>query len=114
VRAAAADLFDEERHNTEGPVNDPETLLIQADVSSAIERAIGGLPDRSRQLLVLREVEGLSYRELADAMDIPIGTVMSGLSRARQAFRTALSNHLEPHGGRPATHRREEADAVLA
>jgi RNA polymerase sigma-70 factor, ECF subfamily len=111
---AAADLFDEERHNREGPVNDPETLLIQADVSSAIERAIGGLPDRSRQLLVLREVEGMSYRELADAMDIPMGTVMSGLSRARQAFRTELSNHLKSHGDRPATHRREEAGAVPA
>jgi RNA polymerase sigma-70 factor, ECF subfamily len=111
---AAADLFDEERHNTEGPVNDPETLLIQADVSSAIERAIGGLPDRARQLLVLREVEGLSYRELADAMDIPMGTVMSGLSRARQALRTALSSHLKPHSSKPSTHRREEADAVPA
>ena len=45
------------------------------------------LPDRFRELLVLRELKGLSYRELADVMGIPIGTVMSGLSRARQAFR---------------------------
>ncbi len=50
------------------------------------------LPDRFRDLLVLRELEGLSYRELADEMDIPMGTVMSSLSRARQAFRTALTN----------------------
>ena len=49
------------------------------------------LPDRFRELLVLRELEGLSYRELADEMGIPIGTVMSSLSRARQAFRAALS-----------------------
>jgi hypothetical protein len=48
------------------------------------------LPDRFRELLVLRELEGLSYREVADAMDIPMGTVMSGLSRARQALRSAL------------------------
>ena len=51
---------------------------------------MSGLPDRFRELLVLRELEGLSYRELADAMDIPMGTVMSGLSRARQALRSAL------------------------
>ena len=46
-----------------------------------IERAMSNLPDRFRELLVLRELEGLSYRELADVMGIPIGTVMSG-SRA--------------------------------
>ena len=48
---------------------------------------MSGLPDRVRQMLVLREFEGLLYRELAEVMGVPIGTVMSGLSRARQAFR---------------------------
>jgi len=43
---------------------------------------------------VLRELEGLSYQELADVLEIPIGTVMSGLSRARRAFRTAFETHL--------------------
>jgi RNA polymerase sigma-70 factor (ECF subfamily) len=54
------------------------------------------LPDRAHRLLVLREIEGLSYRELADVMEIPIGTVMSRLSRAREALRGALESELTP------------------
>ena len=53
------------------------------------------VPDRHRQLLELRELEGLSYRELADVMEMPIGSVMSGLSRGRQALRKALNEQLE-------------------
>ena len=56
---------------------------------------MSNLPDRFRELLVLRELEGLSYRELADVMGIPMGTVMSSLSRARQALRGALDNELD-------------------
>ena len=52
------------------------------------------LPDRFRELLVLRELEELSYRELADVLEVPIGTIMSGLSRARQAFRVALNSEV--------------------
>jgi RNA polymerase sigma-70 factor (ECF subfamily) len=55
------------------------------------------LPARFRELLVLRELEGLSYQELADTLDIPMGTVMSSLSRARQALRTALDDQLKQH-----------------
>jgi RNA polymerase sigma-70 factor (ECF subfamily) len=53
------------------------------------------LPDRFRELLVLRELEGLSYQELADVLEIPIGSVMSGLSRARRGFRRALETRLK-------------------
>jgi RNA polymerase sigma-70 factor (ECF subfamily) len=53
------------------------------------------LPDRLHQLLVLRELEELSYRELADIIGIPIGTVMSRLSRARQALRDALDSEAD-------------------
>ena len=91
------DLFDEERHSAAGRTPDPETLLLRADDASLIEGAITDLPDRARALLVLRELEGLSYQELADALEIPIGTVMSGLSRARQAFRKALEDQLKRH-----------------
>jgi len=52
------------------------------------------VPDRFRELLVLRELEGLSYREIAGVTGIPMGTVMSRLSRARQAFRDALKARL--------------------
>jgi len=52
------------------------------------------VPDRFRELLVLRELEGLSYREIAGVTGIPMGTVMSRLSRARQAFRGALNDRV--------------------
>jgi RNA polymerase sigma-70 factor (ECF subfamily) len=92
------DSFDEEQHSQDRPVVDPEALLLHTDDVRLIEQAMRGLPPRFRDLLVLRELEGLSYRELADVMDIPIGTVMSGLSRARQSFRAALDDTLKQYG----------------
>jgi RNA polymerase sigma-70 factor (ECF subfamily) len=95
---APTDSFDEEQHSGTLTVADPETLLLQTDDARLIELAMSGLPDRVRRMLVLRELEGLSYREMADVLGIPIGTVMSGLSRARQSFRSALSEQLERSG----------------
>lgn len=89
------DTFDEEQHDTDPLGADPETLLLQGLTAAAIDRAMAHLPNRFRELLVLREMKGLSYRELADAMGIPMGTVMSGLSRARRALRQALNSHLQ-------------------
>jgi len=111
---APTDLFDEERHSSARPASDPETLLLQTDDVTFIRRAMSSLPGRFRELLVLRELEGLSYRELADVMGIPIGTVMSSLSRARQAFRGVLDNQLKQSAVQTRTRLRErEADAVL-
>jgi RNA polymerase sigma-70 factor (ECF subfamily) len=111
---ALTDPFDEEQHSSTQPSSDPETLLLRTDDVTLIERAMRGLPHRFRELLVLRELEGLSYRELADVLDIPIGTVMSGLSRARQAFRSVLDNELKTSRVSARTHLREpEEDAVL-
>ena len=92
---ALTDPFDEEQHRSARPTSDPETLLLQTDDATLIARAMRNLPDRFHQLLVLRELEGLSYRELADVMGIPIGTVMSSLSRAREALRGALDSELK-------------------
>ena len=55
-----------------------------------MQAAIQSLPDASRAVLVLKEYEGLSYREIADALDIPIGTVMSRLNYARQVLKAKL------------------------
>jgi RNA polymerase sigma-70 factor (ECF subfamily) len=85
------DPFDDERHTPPRAASDPETLLLQRDTADAIARAIDDVPGPFRELLVLRELRGLSYREIADAMGIPIGTVMSGLSRARRALRGAAA-----------------------
>src|SRR5262245_22552744 len=108
------DSFDEEQHSRARPMSDPETLLLHTDDVALIERAMRTLPDRVRELLVLRELEDLSYRELADVMDVPIGTIMSGLSRARQALRVALNNELMRSGTSPRTDPRlEETDEML-
>lgn len=92
----ATDMFDEEQHNGAQLTWDPETLLLHAADASLIDETLKNLPDRFRELLVLRELEGLSYQELADVLESPIGTVMSGLSRARRAFRRALEIQLQP------------------
>ena len=85
-----ADEFDEELHSEGRSTPDPETLLLHAADARLVEDALQDVPDRFRTLLVLREFEGLSYQELADAMRLPIGTVMSRLSRGRAALRRAL------------------------
>jgi RNA polymerase sigma-70 factor, ECF subfamily len=95
MTAVSTELFDEEQHSVVGATKDPEALLLQADDGELIDEALRNLPRRFRELLVLRELEGLSYQELADVLDIPIGTVMSGLSRARRAMRGALVDQLE-------------------
>ncbi|RPI55726.1 MAG: sigma-70 family RNA polymerase sigma factor [Acidobacteria bacterium] len=106
--------FDEERHGSDRPASDPETLVLQTDDALLIEQAMRHLPARSRELLVLRELEGLSYRELADVMGIPVGTVMSSLWRARQEFRGALDDRLKQSGVAERTHpRKDETCAVL-
>jgi RNA polymerase sigma-70 factor (ECF subfamily) len=94
-RQLVTDVFDEEQHSGTRPTVDPETLTLQAANAALIERTLRELPARFRELLVLRELEGLSYQELADVLGIPIGSVMSGLSRARQAFRRALEPTLQ-------------------
>ncbi|PYR88462.1 MAG: RNA polymerase subunit sigma [Acidobacteria bacterium] len=110
---ALTDPFDEQQHSGARPASDPETLLLRTDDVTLIQQAISHVPERFRELLVLRELDGLSYRELAGVMDVPIGTVMSSLSRGRQAFRDALDNQLKQSGIQKRTHPREqEADAV--
>jgi RNA polymerase sigma-70 factor (ECF subfamily) len=108
------DPFDEEQHRSDTPASDPEALMLQTDDATLIDRAMRNLPDRFHQLLVLRELEGLSYRELADVIGIPVGTVMSRLSRAREALRGAVDSELKPSRVSARTHPREhETNAVL-
>jgi len=91
----ATDPFDEEAHSGVVPASDPETLLLRVDDGARLERAIGQLSSRYRELLVQRELNGLTYRELADVTGSPIGSVMSGLSRARHALREALHKEMK-------------------
>jgi RNA polymerase sigma factor (sigma-70 family) len=67
----------------------PETALLRRGESSAVRFVLNKLPRALREVLVLRELEGLSYRQIADASTLPIGTVMSRLARARVQFESA-------------------------
>ena len=69
----------------------PETLHQRDDVVSRVQHEIGRLPAGQRQTLTLVDIEGFSYAETAEVLDVPIGTVMSRLNRAR----TALKNQLQ-------------------
>ncbi len=67
---------------------DPETEAIHRDNQRTLKRLLDGLPEEHREVLVLREIEDLDYREIAAVTELPIGTVMSRLARARAALRT--------------------------
>lgn len=74
---------------------DPQTLLLRAADGERIEQALRKLPPEFREMLVLRELEEMPYKEIASVAGIPIGTVMSRLSRARLLLRRTLET-MEP------------------
>jgi RNA polymerase sigma-70 factor (ECF subfamily) len=86
--------FDEQVHTDIAESQDPETLLLRKADGQSLHRALEELPMAFREALVLLEVEGLSYKEIAEVLSIPIGTVMSRLARARQRLRESLSPDL--------------------
>jgi RNA polymerase sigma-70 factor (ECF subfamily) len=69
----------------------PEVLLLRSAQQRILNEAVEALPVEFREVFVLREIEGLSYKEIADLARIPIGTVMSRLSRARRQLRAAVA-----------------------
>jgi RNA polymerase sigma-70 factor (ECF subfamily) len=68
----------------------PEVLMLRSQSEQALFAALESLPVSYRQIILLCEVEEMSYREIAQVLDVPLGTVMSRLSRARSALRAAL------------------------
>jgi RNA polymerase sigma-70 factor (ECF subfamily) len=72
--------------------NNPEAALIAKADADQLRAAIAALPTAFRETLVLRDIEGLDYREIAQATEVPVGTVMSRLARARQRLITALTS----------------------
>ena len=73
----------------------PEALLIGEGERVLVVTALAGLPAAYREVVVLREIEGFSYREIADVTGVPIGTVMSRLSRARAELKTILTRLMD-------------------
>ena len=73
----------------------PESILIERSDQELVQNALTELPVNFREILLLCEVEEMSYQEIADTLSIPIGTVMSRLSRARQALRQLMGQKLQ-------------------
>lgn len=88
--AQLADEFDETVHSGEQAGEGAEAKLLSRAESERVRKALETLPVGFREVLVLREIEGLSYKEIADVTGAAMGTVMSSLSRARQKLRDAL------------------------
>ena len=76
-------------------LNTPESMLVTKQVGEAVNRAIDQLPEDLRTAIVLREIEGLSYEEIAESMNCPIGTVRSRIFRAREAIAQELKPVLD-------------------
>jgi RNA polymerase sigma-70 factor (ECF subfamily) len=92
----------EETSRIENELSDgetPEALLASKEIAAAVNAAIGALSEDLRQAITLREIEGLSYEEIAELMNCPIGTVRSRIFRAREAIATRLRPLLDTRAG---------------
>jgi RNA polymerase sigma-70 factor (ECF subfamily) len=86
-------VFDEELHEAEGVVSDPLAPLLRDAEHQMVRQAIEDLPVEFREVMILRELEGMSYKEISELTEVPIGTVMSRLARARKQLQTRLTEH---------------------
>ena len=83
-------------------MDNPETVAMRKTEAYQVDEAIASISATFREVIVLREIEGLSYKEIANVIDAPIGTVMSRLARARSEIRRALVRAIDP-GNRKGT-----------
>jgi RNA polymerase sigma-70 factor (ECF subfamily) len=92
LKASMTSLDDEEESWEPVASGTPESILLASADRQAIQRALEGLPVQFREVILLCDVEEMSYQEIAGTLAVPIGTVMSRLSRARRAMRESLSD----------------------
>jgi RNA polymerase sigma factor (sigma-70 family) len=92
------DAFDERVHTLQTrSACDPETALLREEKAELLRNALTDLPPEHREILILREMEGLSYSEMASMVGVPVGTVMSRLSRARNRLQQNLAPRWRPN-----------------
>jgi RNA polymerase sigma-70 factor (ECF subfamily) len=87
--------FDEEKHSGSLTAASPESVLARKEDQQLLREAVEKLPAEFREVIVLRELEELSYREIAAVANIPLGTVMSRLARGREKLQQTLANRYE-------------------
>jgi RNA polymerase sigma-70 factor (ECF subfamily) len=88
---SGAAVFDDEAHSPRDAALDPASLAVRKADVELLRRAVEELPPEYREVIVLRELEGLSYQEIAAVAEVPVGTVMSRLSRARGQLQRRLA-----------------------
>ena len=86
--------FDEELHSAVSDALNPEQLLLQSFDNQVLREALEKLPVEFREVVILRELEGFSYKEIMAIASIPLGTVMSRLARARKRLQQELVNRM--------------------
>jgi RNA polymerase sigma-70 factor, ECF subfamily len=96
VLRAEKDTVDVDGLSLAASGEEPESAVENIEQAENVRKAVLALPPASRIVLVLREYEGLSYQEIADPLDIPMGTVMSRLSYARKLMLESLASYMEP------------------
>jgi RNA polymerase sigma-70 factor (ECF subfamily) len=87
-----ATAFDEEIHSAASDAMNPERRFLRMEDQQSVRQAVEELPLELREVVVLRELEGLSYKEIAAIAEIPLGTVMSRLARARERLHSRLGD----------------------
>lgn len=98
--ATVTEEFDEKVHATDTGAADAETEMVRSSESRMLHEALEELPVNFREVLILRELEGLSYKDIAEVVNVPIGTVMSSLARGRERLREVLLRAREKEGTR--------------
>jgi RNA polymerase sigma factor (sigma-70 family) len=87
--------FDEEIHTIENEASNPARLVLKSDDREVLKEALEELPVEFREVVVLRDLEELSYKQVAEIANIPLGTVMSRLARARERLKRILCSRLK-------------------
>ncbi len=87
---ASTTEFDETVHSEAITDDHPGSVLSRSDSRETLAAVLDDLPPEFREVIVLREIEGLSYKEISEVVNVPVGTVMSRLSRARKRLQEAL------------------------
>lgn len=89
-----ATSFDEEMHGASNNVQTPESVFMQKEEWQSVQKALDALPVEFREVIIFRELEGLSYKQIAAIADLSMGTVMSRLARARALLQGQFANRL--------------------
>jgi RNA polymerase sigma factor (sigma-70 family) len=92
-------VYDEMTDDRHDDGLDPEALVLQQQTVEKVQQAVEALPVDFREVIVLRELEGMSYKEIAAIVGVPLGTVMSRLSRARERLLSVLGPTVTSGGG---------------